>query len=64
MLLLTLLLACTADSPEVLRSEGDFKPLATSAIALSGPTRFDAMGFAEARGRSLKIVTWSPLGSI
>jgi hypothetical protein len=55
MLLLTSLLACTADGPEAPRSEGDIKPLATSATDPSQPTRFDAIGFAEAPGRSVVI---------
>jgi hypothetical protein len=55
MLLLTSLLACTADGTEAPRSEGDIKPLATSATDPSQPTRFDATGFAEAPGRSVVI---------
>ena len=55
LLLLASLLACTAEGPGAPRSEGDIKPLATSATDPSQPTRFDAIGFAEAPGRSVVI---------
>ncbi len=55
LLLLASLLACTAEGPGAPRSEGDIKPLATSATDPSQPTRFDATGFAEAPGRSVVI---------
>ncbi len=55
MLWLPPLLACTLDAPETPRSEGDTKPLTASATDLSQPTRFDAIGFAEAPGLSAVI---------
>ena len=55
MLWLMPLLACTLDAPEAPRTEGNTKPLTTSATDLSKPTRFDAIGFAEAPGLSVVI---------